>query len=271
MAHSYDFELVRRLEQVEVEAYASMFEGTGDSPVGVEIHRSGDALVRIDRSEGGRLNRVNSLGVGQPATEDELDAIVELYRRSGVQGFSVNVSPIAQPAELAGWLESRGFKQEGSAAKIYRRAGNPRALETDLRVMRVTPANVRDLAVALEDGFGMTRGRGAVVGRAAEKKPGWRWFVAYDGAQPVAAGGLFAHEGVGWLGYGATVPSHRKRGAQGAIIAARVAAAAEMGCEWVTSETAEDRPEAPVSSYHNMIRNGFELLFLRPSYVLKFE
>ena len=270
MTTSYDADLVRRLEQVEVEAYASMFEGTGGSVLGVEIHRSGNALVRIDRSTGGRLNRVNSLGLIEPATEAELDAIIEMYRRSGVKNVSVNVSPIAQPAELGGWLEARGFRREGNAAKIYRRAGNPRAIETGLRVTEVTQANVADLATALEDGFGMTPGRGAVVATAAGK-PGWRWFVAYDGAQPAGAGGLYAFDRVGWLGYGATVPSHRRRGAQGAIIAARVTAAAEMGCEWVTSETAEDKPEAPVSSFHNMIRNGFELLFLRASYALKFE
>ena len=270
MAGNYDADFARRLEQIEVEVNASVFDGTGGSDVGVELHRSGNTLARIDRSEGGVLNRVSSLGLIEPATEDQLDAIVELYRRSGVKGVSVNVSPIAKPDLLDGWLEARGFKRGGNAAKIYRRAGNPRPVETNLRVAQVTAANVADLAIALEDGFGMMRGRGAVVAAAAGK-PGWRWFVAYDGEQPVAAGGLFAHEGVGWLGYGATIPSHRKRGAQGAIIAARVAAAGEMGCEWVTSETAEDRPDAPVSSYHNMIRNGFELLFLRPAYALKFE
>lgn len=247
-----------------------MFEDTaGNQALGVEVHRVGGAVVCIDRSEGGRLNRVNCLGVTEPARQETLDAMVELYRASGVRGFALSVSPVAQPVELMNWVTQRGFAQLANAAKIYRRAAEPERIATDLRIEEVSSATVSDLATVLEEGFGMMPGRGAVVATAAGK-PGWRWFVGYDGVRPVAAGGLFAADGAGWLGYGATIASHRKRGAQGAIIARRVAAAVEMGCEWLTSETAEDRPEALVSSYHNMIRNGFELLYLRPIYEYRF-
>jgi GNAT superfamily N-acetyltransferase len=269
MERALDHELAVRLERVEMESHVSMFEDTGsDIEKGVETRRIGGALLRIDRSEGG-WNRVNGLGVSELATPEIVDSMVELYRASGVQSFAVNLSPAASPAELTSWLTQRGFSHLGNAAKIYRGVQEPNRITTDLRIEEARWATVADLARVLEDGFGMTPGRGAVVAAAAEK-PGWRWFVAYDGTQPVAAGGLSVWRGAGWLGYGATVPSHRKRGAQGAIIARRIAAAAELGCEWVTSETVEDRPEAPVSSYHNMIRNGFELLYLRPIYEYRF-
>ena len=75
------------------------------------------------------------------------------------------------------------------------------------------------------------------------------------------------HDGIGWLGIGGTLPSHRKRGAQGAIMAKRVQAAAEAGCKWVITETSDDLPDYPNPSYHNMQRTGFNLAYKRTNYV----
>ena len=47
------------------------------------------------------------------------------------------------------------------------------------------------------------------------------------------SGALFVDGTTGWLGMGATMPDHRRKGAQGAILAARIAAAADAGCDVV--------------------------------------
>ena len=52
---------------------------------------------------------------------------------------------------------------------------------------------------------------------------GWQHYLAFDGDLPVACGALFVRvEVVTWLGQGGTLPSHRRRGAQGEIMAIRV-------------------------------------------------
>ena len=91
-----------------------------------------------------------------------------------------------------------------------------------------------------------------VVGR-----PGWSCYVAYDGERPAGAGALFVHEGVGWLGFGATLPELRGRGAQSAILAARIEDARKQGCTTVVTETGELEEGRPSNSYRNILRAGF--------------
>jgi hypothetical protein len=98
---------------------------------------------------------------------------------------------------------------------------------------------------------------------------GWRHYLAFDGDRPVATGALFVRAGVGWLGLDSTLPEHRRRGAQGAIMAQRIRDAAALGCQWVITETGEDRAENPNPSFHNMIRTGFALAYQRPNYLLE--
>src|SRR5919198_468066 len=73
-----------------------------------------------------------------------------------------------------------------------------------------------------------------IVGR-----PGWSCYVAYDGDVPAGAGTLYVHERIGWLGFGATLPRFRGRGAQSAILAARIEEARRQSCSVVTTETGE--------------------------------
>ncbi len=71
-----------------------------------------------------------------------------------------------------------------------------------------------------------------------------------DRAQGEDDGEAWAH--LGWAG---TSPAFRRRGAQSALIAARVSRAAELGATWCTSETIN----APGmdTSYRNLQRCGF--------------
>src|SRR5262249_41872737 len=98
-------------------------------------------------------------------------------------------------------------------------------------------------------------------------REGWQHFVAYDGDTSAGTGALYIKNKIGWLGIAGTLASHRKRGAQGAIMAARIRAAAEAGCEWVITETGEDLPHHPNPSYHNMLRTGFNLAYQRANYL----
>ena len=94
--------------------------------------------------------------------------------------------------------------------------------------------------------------------------PGGR---AYDGGQPAGAGALYVDGGVGWLGLGATLPEYRGRGAQSAILAARIEDARRQGCATVVTETGELADDRPSSSYRNILRFGFEEAYLRPNYL----
>jgi hypothetical protein len=63
------------------------------------------------------------------------------------------------------------------------------------------------------------------------------------------------------------VPEHRRKGSQNAILAARITAAAESGCDVVATETGEPRDGEPGGSWRNIARAGFEPQYVRPNYL----
>ena len=69
------------------------------------------------------------------------------------------------------------------------------------------------------------------------------------------------------FGYAAVLPEARGRGIQAALIAARIRAARDSGCKWISMETAEETLEKPSYSFRNARKMGFEVVYLRPNYL----
>ena len=76
-----------------------------------------------------------------------------------------------------------------------------------------------------------------------------RVFVAWAGEEPAAAGLLYLHDGYAWVGAGGTRPTFRRRGGQGAVLAARIDWAREHGARTIVTETGEQIADRPSSSY----------------------
>ena len=95
----------------------------------------------------------------------------------------------------------------------------------------------------------------------------WRFYVAVDGDEPVACAALFVDGNGAWLGLAATLPSHRRQGAQSLLIRRRMSDAASLGCEWATTESAPDASDDPGMAYGNMMRAGFTALYRRTNYL----
>jgi GNAT superfamily N-acetyltransferase len=66
---------------------------------------------------------------------------------------------------------------------------------------------------------------------------------------------------------GATLPEARGRGAQSALLTARVRAATGEGCRWLVAETGAEGPGEHNPSLHNMVRVGFEPLYERANWL----
>ncbi len=262
-------DIARDTERVEASAWAQLYRsGPADvlERLGIRVEQIAGAAVLVFGSLNVPLvNHVVNLGMEESATEEILDRIEAIYREAGVR-FLVWLSPAASPAWLPNSLEERGMKRTESSLKLYRGIEPPPDMPTDLTVERIGPESAQAFGEVLCAGYGLpldlASWGGGTVGR-----DGWWHYLAYDGDQPVASAALFVEDGVGWLGMAATLPSHRRRGGQGALMARRIRDAAEMGCRLITTDTGEDTPEEPNPSYHNMLRTGFKLLYARPSYV----
>ncbi len=97
--------------------------------------------------------------------------------------------------------------------------------------------------------------------------PGYEHYLALEGTTPVAVGALRIERDLAWLGGAATLTPWRRRGAHGALIAARLRRAARRGCRWAWVETAAPVPGRPAGSWRNLLRHGFEEVCLKPIFL----
>jgi hypothetical protein len=232
--------------------HAAMSDAFLASPEIGEIAEIGGATCFAIRRLPMRLfNRAVGLDSSAP-----LDEIAAFY--GGAPWWVYDVNGVGSELEEHGFTDDYGFMK-------FSRGVGPRRARSDLRVVRVEPDRADDFARVVVGGFEMpdwsTPLAGNVVGR-----PGWACYVAYDGDVPAGAGALFVHGRTGWLGFGATLPQHRGRGAQSAILAARIEDARRQNCSSVATETGALQEGRPSSSYRNILRAGFREAGVRPNY-----
>lgn len=212
------------------------------------------------------MNRVVGLGMFEPASPESVDACLEFFRQADVPRCFVQVCPAVRPSSLPEWLVARGLRHHNNWMRLHRTTAHPPAPDGDLRTGAIGRADAGTAAAILGVAFGfpppLVAWAAALVGR-----PGWRHYLAYDGERPVATAAMFVAGDAAWLGLAGTAPDARGRGAQSALIARRVSDAAAAGCEHLVVETAEDTPDKPNPSTHNLRRLGFAVSYLRPNYL----
>lgn len=212
------------------------------------------------------FNRINGLGVRSPAAEHELDEAIAILEKAGMTNYMVQVPPFALPSDIPLWLKTRGFKEGKNWAKVYR--GDEPALEavTDIEIVSIDEKQAdefADIALAAFEMPDILRPLlTCVIGQE-----GWYHYLGYDGGQAVCTSAMRVHGDVCWLGFGSTLESHRGRGGQTAMFARRISDGLDLNARWFVTETGEDTPDNPNPSYHNMVRAGFRLAYMRRNFV----
>jgi hypothetical protein len=240
---------MRDAERIELEALADLF---ALAPPPARSVRSGNAIALVAPGGPVEVNRIVGL-----RSLDELGALEDAY---GGGPVTVSLDPATGLEEA---LLARGYAH-GYPWQKFERTPEPVEARTELRIARAAdPGRFGSTAAA---GFGLPAALGTWLGQLVGRE-GWHCLVAFDGEEPVATGVLFARDGVGWLGIGATVPAHRGRGGQSALLAARVTLGAELGLRLLVTETGVPRAEGPGPSYRNIVRAGFDLAYVRQNLV----
>ena len=248
---------VNRAERLGTNAYRMAF------PEGV-VELDGATALRVPAAPATpMLNRIVGLGSDGPATEEQLDAAIAVMQ--GLR-FYVSVSPAAQPAELTDWLAARGFEPGWGWMQFRRGVDEAPAPATALEVVEIGPDRGADFGRIVRGAYGLPAETEPVIASAPDRD-GWTCWLALADGEPAGAAALYVEADAAYLGYAGTAPEHRGKGAQGVLLTTRIDRARELGCDAVFTETGEVLPDRPSASYRNIVRAGFEELYVVPNWL----
>ena len=272
-----DLALSRRLERAEalsnarfVEARARLFPESGSTWTEVA-----GARAMYDGASS-PMTQTFGLGLFQPATAADLDAIEAFYAERGAPVFH-EISPMADPA-LPALLTARGYHPFEFSSAMYRpidlaglesRASSDPARGRSAVAQGVSPAVVVRLIEKGEEelyarvsaaGWGASEVSEFIleIGRVNGVAEGVRLFLAELDGQAIAAGALGLCDGIAHLAGASTIPEGRNRGAQLALLEHRLRHAAMHGCDIALMAALPGS-----GSQRNAERNGFRIAYTR--------
>jgi hypothetical protein len=224
---------------------------------------NGGCAISLPSAPAIGLNRI----LGLTTSEDLDEAYSWMSGRAGKRFLQVNTD--AASDEVKHWIRSKGFVPHGPGwAKLSRSANavslpSPGLVET--RKVRSDEAEVFGAMMCAGFGFPerLTALWAAIVGR-----DGWSCFYALDGDTPVGTGAMFSSGSFAWLGGGTTVPSFRNRGAQKALIQARLEDGAARSVSTFVVETEVPSADKASISNANLVKMGFVHVYNRSNFTL---
>lgn len=263
---------IRLLERYEMTCWRTWFMAPGPAMIdhlGLRFENLYGAQLAISSKLDHLLfNRVLGLGNDEPVSPAIVDRITQTYISSGVPRFFMQVSPVAEPKQLTGWLKDRGFEMIEPWAKLRRGLGPAREIEMPPRIVQI-PSTDTDMAGVW----------GRIVQTAFEYPPEtaewfaglvdlgrWRAYLAYEGDKPVGAAALFVNGEWASFEIGVVLPEAQGRGIHSAMIARRIQDAEAAGCKIMTMETSAEKGQGRAQSFRNARRMGFELAYFRENW-----
>lgn len=265
-----DRELSQKLERTEARSNASFIEARAQiaPEKQAEWIEVAGAYAMYDGVES-PLTQTFGLGIFDEITDRELDELEAFFKRHDAPVFH-EVSPLADAALMA-LLNGRGYQpceltsvmfQELSGETSRDLPLNPniktRIVEAgEAEIWAQTSANGWASEMAELGEFMFNFGR-----VSASTRGGFPFLAELDGVL-VSAGMLFIYDDVAILAGASTVPEGRRKGAQGALLAARLKFAKAQGCRIAMMGASPGS-----QSQRNAEKNGFRIAYTRTKWQL---
>lgn len=210
------------------------------------------------------LTQTFGLGLFSPPTDEQLSTIESFFLDRGAEVFH-EVSPLADPAVLT-VLPDRDYHPVELTTVMHMRlsadrGGSTRPSSRELIVRRIDAGDESLWAETAARGWGEMPELGAFMlefGRISASARGTVCFVANWNDQPIAAAAIAIHEGVALLAGASTDPAFRGRGAQAALLDARLRYASSLGCDLAMMGALPGS-----ASQRNGERQGFRIAYTR--------
>jgi len=257
-----------RVERAEAAVMRDMVEAL------VDAARARDAFVRelglgfatYVRPDS-PLNKVIGVGLDGPIAEEALGAIERAYhdKREPVRA---EIATLAAPATFK-QLSARGYRLLGFENVLARPLDRDAPPRDDIRVEGVTDATLEIFREAVVEGTSHADDTGVVVDHFSHEviatviddfiaAPGFSRYVAYREGSIAGGASMRVRDDVAVLTGSATLPAHRRRGVQAALLARRLNDARALGAELAVITTAPG-----TQSQANVMKLGFSLIYAR--------
>ena len=255
-----DLPLARRLERCEAESNAAFVEAraTLDPASGAGWMECNGTYALFDGA-GSPITQTFGLGVFSVPTAADLELIEQFFADRGAESFH-EVSPLAAPETLA-LLAARGYRPIELTSVLYRPIVPNDGSEGEVRTRIADPSEADLWAATAAEGWSehpevidFVRDMGRVTAASRGSLP----FFAELAGRPIGTGAVTIHEGVALLAGASTIPSQRKRGAQRALLEARLRHAAKQGCDLAMMGA-----QPGSASQRNAERQGFRVAYTR--------
>lgn len=263
-----DLSLARRLERAEadanarfVEARARVFPASGAAWIEV-----GGTYAMFD-GPASPVTQTFGFGLFTPPAAGDLEAIERFFDERSAPVFH-EVSPLADAGHIP-LLNERGYQPFEFTSVLYRpiaRRSDIAGANPAIRVRLTAPAEAEPWARTAALGWSDVPEVAELVlelARITAARPETITFLAEHDGRPIATGALTMYEGIALLAGASTVPEARHRGAQLALLASRLAYAAEHGCDLAMMGALPGS-----GSQRNAERNGFRIAYTRTKWRL---
>jgi ribosomal protein S18 acetylase RimI-like enzyme len=211
-----------------------------------------------------------ALGFCTTVHQSTVEEAVARARDLRVKAFAFQVQPRALPDHWSRIVREQGLTEDTMFVKCFGPA-EPRRVDTHLRVARLTAEDARRFTHVMAVGFGFdeTAEAHALFDGPQYFEGDWAAYGAYDGETLVAVARMVVvdeTDAVALFG-AATLPEGRGRGAQGALLEARIREARDRGVRYASAETWLETADNRNPSQHNMRRAGLTEVHTRPNWV----
>ena len=264
--------LARRIERAE-----AALIGDGAAAAAGRLGAGGSFVQRLNggvaafTEPGAPLNKVVGLGFDGVPSDADLAGVEAAFAARGCP-VTVELSSFAEP-EVGRTLTRRGYELIGfeNVCGVPLGAGADPATPVDIEIAAVGPAEAEAWLETVTVGFkhpdvfdgnpSHDSYSSEVIRRAVDDMAAvdhFERFIARRGREVAGGASFRCFEGVAQMCGSATLPAHRRRGVQTALLHHRLAAAARAGCDIAVVTT-----QAGSKSQQNVERFGFGLLYVR--------
>jgi hypothetical protein len=257
-----DLNLSRRLERAEARGNAEFVEARAafEPASGACWIDAAGCYAMFDGVES-PLTQTFGLGLFEAASDADFKRLEEFFKERGAPVYH-EVSPLADPTTFM-LLNGRGYEPFEFTSVMFRPLSMSTAAPRDSGVsVRVVGPDEHELwAQTAARGWGEFEELSDFMlglSRVSAKRADALSFLAELDGRAVATGALSIWEGVALLAGASTVAEARRRGAQLALLDARLAYAAEHGCDLAMMCALPGS-----ASQRNAERQGFRIAYTR--------